>query len=107
MAQEYQPAEGEYFADVNNRLKDMEEKQRILRDRILLIGKNVVEDRESMVNELQELKKSLFKTREENIKIQDFLKNVADQLSESARKEELLMLQRQVELFMTAQGKGK
>jgi|SRR3989338_3713443 len=107
MVQEYQQSEEQYYADINGRIKDIEEKQRLMRDRMLLIGKNIIEDRESIMNELQELKKSLFKTREENIKIQDFLKKVANQLSESARKEELLMLQRQIELFMTAQGKGR
>lgn len=107
MIQEYQQSEEQYYTDINSRIKDIEEKQRLMRDRMLLIGKNVIEDRESIMNELQELKKSLFKTKEENIKIQEFLKKVADQLSESARKEELLMLQRQIELFMTAQGKGR
>lgn len=104
MPQEYQPTE-EYYGDAQNRLKDIEEKQRLLRDRILLIGKNMVEERDSMLQEIQEIKKLLSKTREENIKIQDFLKKVADQLSESARKEELMMLQRQIDLFMTARGK--
>ena len=106
MTQEYQQSDEQYYTDINGRIKDIEEKQRLMRDRMLLIGKNVVEDRESIMDELQELKKSLLKTREENIKIQEFLKKVADQLSESARKEELLMLQRQIELFMTARGKN-
>lgn len=104
MPQEYQPTE-EYYNDIPSRLKNIEETQRLLRDKILLIGKNVVEDRDSVMQELQEIKKSLLKTKEENIKIQDFLKKVADQLSESVRKEELMMLQRQIELFMTARGK--
>ncbi len=103
MPQEQQPED--YYAEIPNRIKDLEEKQRLLRDRILLIGKNLVEDRDSMIQEIQEMKKLLSKTREENIKIQDFLKKVADQLSESARKEELMMLQRQLDLFMTARGK--
>ncbi len=107
MASEYQQIDDQYASDVSNRLKDIEEKQRILRDRVLLIGKNVVDDRESIMAELTELKKLLFKTKEENIKIQAFLNKVADQLADSARKEELLMLQRQIELFMTAHGKGK
>src|SRR3989338_10547495 len=107
MANEYAQGGDQYTADVSNRLKDIEEKQRILRDRVLLIGKNVVDDRESIMAELTELKKLLFKTNEENIKIQAFLNKVADQLADSARKEELLMLQRQIELFMTAHGKGK
>ena len=107
MVQEYQQSEEQYYADINGRIKDIEEKQRLMRDRMLLIGKNIIEDRESIMNELQELKKSLFKTREENIKIQDFLKNVADSIAESARKEELLMLQRQLDLFMTSKGRHK
>ena len=105
MEQNYQSAEEQYFVDVNTRLKDIEEKQRLLKDRLLLVGKNVIEDRDSTVTEMQELKKMVFKIQEENIKMQDFLKKVADQLSETARKEEVMMLQRQIELFMTAHGR--
>ena len=75
MPQDYQPTE-EYYNDAAGRLKDVEEKQRLLRDKILLIGRNVVEDRESIMQEIEEMKKLLAKTREENIKIQDFLKKV-------------------------------
>ena len=34
------------FADVNTRIRDMEEKTRILKDRVLIMGKNLVEERE-------------------------------------------------------------
>ena len=105
MEQKPQSVEEQYFIDVNTRLKDIEERQRLLKDRLLLIGKNVIEDRESMFTEIQELKKTMLKVKEENLKIQDFFKKIADQLSESARKEEVLMLQRQLDLFMSAHGK--
>ncbi len=105
MEQGYQSAEEQYFVDVNARLKDMEERQRLLKDRLLLIGKNVIDDRDSMFVEMQEMKKTVFKVKEDNLKMQEFLKKVADQLAESARKEEVLMLQRQIELFMTSHGK--
>ncbi len=105
MEQKPQSVEEQYFIDVNTRLKDIEERQRLLKDRLLLIGKNVIEDRESMFSEVQEIKKTLIKVKEENLKIQEFFKKIADQLSESARKEEVLMLQRQLDLFMSAHGK--
>ncbi len=95
----YQSPEQQYFADVNTRLKDIEEKQKLLKDRILLIGKNLIEDRESIFNELQELKKVTLKVKEDQIRIQDFLKRVSEQASEMARKEEVLMLQRQLNIF--------
>ncbi len=101
----YQSAEEQYFVDVNTRLKDIEERQRLLKDRLLLVGKNLVEDRESMFLELQELKKTSLAMRSEHLKMQEFLKKVADQLAETARKEEVLMIQRQVDLFMSAHGK--
>ncbi|MEK6915229.1 MAG: hypothetical protein AABW89_01650 [Nanoarchaeota archaeon] len=106
MDQEYIQSEEQGYNTLAGRLKDLEEKQRLLRDRILLIGKNLVEDRESMMNEIQEIKKGLFKTKEENLKIQEILSKVVEQLSDSARKEELMTLQRQIELFMTARGKN-
>jgi adenylosuccinate synthase len=101
MTEEYgqQSAEQQYFSDVNTRLRDIEEKQRLLKDRLLLVGKNMVEDRESMFNELQELKKLTINLKEDNIRIQSFLKNMAAQTSDMARKEELLILQRQFDLF--------
>lgn len=105
MEQNYQSAEEQYFVDVNTRLKDIEERQRLLKDRLLLIGKNIIDDRDSMFAELQEVKKNMLKMKEENLKMQDFFKRIADQLSDSARKEEVLMLQRQLDLFMSSRGK--
>ena len=105
MEQNYQSAEEQYFVDVNTRLKDIEERQRLLKDRLLLIGKNIIEDRDSMFAELQEVKKNMLKIKEENLKMQEFFKRIADQLSDSARKEEVLMLQRQLDLFMSSRGK--
>ena len=101
----YQSAEEQYFVDVNTRLKDIEEKQRLLKDRLLLVGKNLIEDRDSMFTEMQEMKKMTLKIKEDNLKLQEFVKKMADQLSETARKEEILMIHRQVELFMTAHGR--
>ncbi len=101
----HQTAEEQYFVDVNTRLKDIEERQRLLKDRLLLIGKNLIEDRDSMFTGLQELKKEVFKMKEDNLKMQDFMRKVADQLAESVRKEEVLMIQRQVDLFMSAHNK--
>ncbi len=105
MEGQYQSAEEQYFVDVNTRLKDIEERQRLLKDRLLLVGKNLIEDRDSMFSELQDMKKMNIKMKEDSLKIQEFLKKVADQLAETARKEEVLMIQRQLDLFMSGHGK--
>lgn len=95
----YNSPKQQYFSDVNARLKDIEENLRLLKDRILLIGKNLIDDRESMFSEIQELKKQALISKQQNDKMQDILKKIAEHLSDTARKEELLMLQRQFDMF--------
>jgi predicted nucleic acid-binding Zn-ribbon protein len=76
MAEEYptSAAPQQYFSDVNTRVRDLEEKQRLLKDRTLLIGQNLVEDREEIFNELHELKKSILQIKEETTRMFDMFK---------------------------------
>ena len=89
----------QYFSDFNTRLRDIEEKQRLLKDRILLIGQNLIEEREKNFNELQELKKITIQLKDENIRIRELVHRISEQVSEFARKEELMILQRQLDII--------
>jgi hypothetical protein len=97
MADQYQDSSPSI--DSGPQLRDMEEKLRLLKDRILLIGQSLVDERGKNFNEIQELKKEFFKIKEENQRMKEFLQRVTEQLSNSARKEEVLILQRQFDLF--------
>ena len=46
--------------DANSKLKDLEEKQRILKDRLLLIGQNLIDVKEKNTQNILEIKKDLF-----------------------------------------------
>ncbi|OIO81494.1 hypothetical protein AUJ84_00960 [Candidatus Pacearchaeota archaeon CG1_02_32_132] len=81
------------------RLKDLEEKQRLLKDRVLLIGQNLVEERAKTFNEIQEMKKELFILKEENLRMKEFIQRLSEKSSQLARKEELMILQRQFDMF--------
>jgi len=85
--------------DANGRLRDIEEKQRLLKDRVLLIGKSFVEDREQILGELREMKKNVVIMQKENERLKELMRNVTEQLSHSARKEEVEILRRQVDLM--------
>jgi len=98
MEENYQP-EQEYFSNIITRLRDMEEKQRRLRDRTLLIGQNLVEDKETTFEEIRELKKTQIKLKEENLKMKEFIQRMSEQMSELARKEEVMILQRQFDII--------
>ena len=101
MAKEYtqMPMSQEYFSDVNNKLRDLEEKQNLLKERILLIGQNLIENRESTSTDIQELKKIVLNLKEETLRIKELIKSISGQISEFARKEELMILQRQFDMF--------
>jgi len=89
----------QYFSDINTRLRDLEEKQRLLKDRTLLIGQNLIDEKEDTFNGVQELKKMVLSLKEENLKMKDFIQRMGEQISELARKEELMILQRQFDMF--------
>lgn len=83
-------------------LRDMEEKQRLLKERILLIGQNFVDDRAKTFSEIQDMKKTLIQLKEEVRRTSELVKRIMEQISGMARKEELMILQRQFELFRKA-----
>ena len=91
--------QAQYFSDINARLRDVEEKQRLLKDRTLLIGQNLIDEKEDTFKDIQELKKIVLILKEENIKMKEFIQRMGEQISELARKEELMVLQRQFDIF--------
>ena len=95
--EEYQPQSS--ALETTSKLRDIEEKQRLLKDRILLIGKSLVDERDKSFKDIQEIKKSLFILKEDSQKIKEAVQRISFQVNNMARKEELLILQRQFDLF--------
>ena len=88
-----------FFPEINTKLRDLEEKQRLLKDRILLLGENLVSERESMFNDLQEIKKTTLILKEEQLRMKAFLQQLSQIVNELARKEELMIVQRQLDIL--------
>ncbi len=80
-------------------IRDLEEKQRILKDRILLIGKNLVEIREKNNKEILELKKELEIIKQDVKRMIEFLESASAEFSKFARKEEVAILSKQAKMF--------
>ncbi len=97
--EQQQYSDDQFFLDLNTRIRDMEEKQNLLRDRVLLLGQSLIEEREKSFKEIQEMKKSLLVLKEDNMRMKEILQRVSEQLSSLARKDELNILQKQFDLF--------
>ena len=89
----------QYYTDMNSKLRDLEEKNRILKDRLLLIGENLVEVKESFSEELLILKKDFEEMRSTLNRLKSFIETASSEFSKFARKEDLDILTKQAKMF--------
>jgi len=89
----------QFFADFNVRLRDLEERQRLSRDRMLLISESFVKERDKNFKEIQELKKGFEKLKADNKRMKGILLRIGEGINNFARKEDFMILQRQFNLF--------
>jgi len=87
------------LSEFATRLNEIEEKQRLLRDRILLIGENLITSKENQLKENLELKKQLSKIEFELKSLKQTNSKITYDLSNFARKTEVEILDRQFKMF--------
>ena len=98
------PEEQDFFstpfvAEINSRISDLEEKQRLMRDRILLIGRNLVEFREEIEEEVARIKADLEVVKENIEKLRQAFFRLGDEIEKRARKEELEILENHIRML--------
>jgi len=96
---EEQDYSGQYYSDMATKTRDLEEKQRILKDRLLLIGQNLIELKEKTFEDTLELKKQLEEIKTTIEKLKSFLETASTEFSSFARKEDLDILTKQAKMF--------
>jgi hypothetical protein len=89
---------GQGFTDIN-KIKDLEEKQRILKERILLIGENLIEVKEKNDERFLEIKKDIEEVKQKIDRISSFIETISGEFTKFARKDDLDILTKQVRLF--------
>ncbi len=87
------------LSEFNTKLRDIEERQRLIKDRVLLIGENLVSGREESIKEISELKVKTENIEKEIERIKDTLSSVIEETQNFARKSEVEILQRQFKMF--------
>ncbi len=90
------PVQG--FGEIN-KIKDLEEKQRILKERILLIGENLIEIKEKNDERFLEIKKDIEEIKQKIDRMSSFIETVSGEFTKFARKDDLEILAKQVRLF--------
>lgn len=88
-----------YLNDINVRIKDIDEKQKALKERVLLIGENLVELKENTEARILEIKKDLELLKQNAERMVAFLETASKEFSKYARKEDLEILSKQARMF--------
>lgn len=81
------------------KIKDLEEKQNIMKDRLLLIGKNLIDAKENSSEKLLEIKKELETLKHDVERIKSFIEMISGELGKFARREDLEILSKQAKMF--------
>jgi len=90
---------GQALGEVNIRIRDLEERQRILKDRLLLIGQNLLETKEKTGQSILEIKKDLEIIKQSIERMTSFLETASGEFSKFAKKEDLEILSKQAKMF--------
>jgi len=85
--------------EINTKIRDLEEKQRIIKDQLLLIGKNLIEIKEKNNQSILEIKKEIEILKQNIEKAISFLETASSEFSKFARKEDLEILSKQAKMF--------
>jgi len=98
MADNYQYP-GQDFGDMNIKLRDIEERYRILKDRILLIGQNLIDMKESSDKKILEIKKDIEILKSNMQRLVSFIETASEEFSRFAKKEDVEILYKQAKMF--------
>ena len=96
---EIQGGNDPFLSDVNVRFRDLEEKNKMLRDRLLLIGQNLIETKEKTTSDILEIKQELEVIKKNMERLVSFLETASAEFSKFARKEDLEILSKQAKMF--------
>jgi len=87
------------IAEFSARLNEIEEKQRLIKDRLLLIGENLISTKEEYDTEISEIKKQIKQIEFEIKTIKQLNQRIINEIGNFARKAELEILERQMKIF--------
>jgi len=88
-----------YLADFGTRLNEIEAKQRLLKNRTMLIGENLISTKEDFLKLESQFKKKLNHMNSDIESIKQLMTRIINEMSNFARKPELEILERQMKIF--------
>lgn len=87
------------FTGVNANVRDIEDKQRVMKDRLLLIGQNMIEIKEKTNQQILQIKKDIETIKDSLERLSSFVETISNEISKYAKKDDLEILAKQAKMF--------
>jgi len=85
--------------DINVRVRDLEERQRLIRDKLGLISKNFVELKEEYEKEVTGLRTDLEEIKRRIEKLEDLFSRLSEELEGKAKRSDVEIIAKQLKMF--------
>jgi hypothetical protein len=87
------------LSDFNTRLKDLEERNSAIRERVLLLGKNLLTSKEETDTEIESLKKQVITITKDVESLKNLSKNLLEESDKYVKRSEVLLIERMLKDF--------
>lgn len=99
MATEQVYSQESAFIDTANRIRDVEGKYNLLRDRVLIINNNMIEEYKKIIAEIRVTNSDIREIKSDIFKIKESMKHIIKEFELFARKEDLMFLEKYINLW--------
>ncbi len=86
-------------ADLNSRVRSLENKYNTLTERLLVVNQNMIQEYKKLINEMRDISKESKVTRMNITSTQDAVKEVVKELSIFAKKDQIKMLEKYIDMI--------
>ena len=99
MAQEQTYSPEEVLFDVNSRVRSLEGKYNLLRDRVLIINNNMIEEYKKIVGEIKFIDSEIKDIKGDVFKLKESIRHLIQEVELYARKEDVQFLEKYINLW--------
>ena len=88
-----------FISDLNTKVTDLEQRNENLRERVLLLGTNLIESKEETEKLISEIKKNTQENSKDLQRIKSITTNIINELDNFVRKDEMVVIERMLKDF--------
>ncbi|MFA4960938.1 MAG: hypothetical protein WC548_04725 [Candidatus Pacearchaeota archaeon] len=91
------------LSDLNIKLRDIDERNRLTRERVLMLGKNFISSKQELDEELKEIKNENKDIKDEIEKMKKIINSLLIEFSKFVKKDEIYLIERMLKDFQPLQ----